>query len=95
MGDCFRIHLRRWAPVFVFALIFRNMNKFLRQFQKIVVVYLKDKALALGDYIFDGNAIVLESKMLFLDTVLFKISQEALFRYFANPPNMVDTNFIL
>ena len=71
MGDCFRIHLRRWAPVFVFALIFRNMNKFLRQFQKIVVVYLKDKALALGDYVFDGNAIVLESKMLFLDTISF------------------------
>ena len=80
MGDCFRIHLR-WPSVFVFAFIFRNMNKFLRQFQKNVVVYLKDKALALGDYIFDGNAIVLESKMLFLDTVFFTISQEALFRY--------------
>ena len=62
MGDCFRIHLR-WPSVFVFAFIFRNMNIF----QKNVVVYLKDKALALGDYIFDGNAIVLESKMLFLD----------------------------
>ena len=80
MGDCFRIHLR-WPSVFVFAFIFRNMNIFLRQFQKNVVVYLKDKALALGDYIFDGNAIVLESKMLFLDTVFFTISQEALFRY--------------
>ena len=68
MGDCFRIHLR-WPSVF--ALIFRNMNIFLRQFQKNVVVYLKDKALALGDYIFDGNAIVLESKMLFLDTISF------------------------
>ena len=80
MGDCFRIHLQ-WASVFVFAFIFRNMNIFLRQFKKNVVVYLKDKALALGDYIFDGNAIVLESKMLFLDTVFFTISQEALFRY--------------
>ena len=80
MGDCFRIHLR-WPSVFVFAFILRNMNIFLRQFQKNVVVYLKDKALALGDYIFDGNAIVLESKMLFLDTVFFTISQEALFRY--------------
>ena len=78
MGDCFRIHLR-CPSVFVF--IFRNMNIFLRQFKKNVVVYLKDKALALGDYIFDGNAIVLESKMLFLDTVFFTISQEALFRY--------------
>ena len=47
------------------------MNIFLRQFQRNVVVYLKDKALALGDYIFDGNAIVLESKMLFLDAVSF------------------------
>ena len=65
MGDRFRIHLR-WASVFAF--IFRNMNIFLRQFKKNVVVYLKDKALALGDYIFDGNAIVLESKMLFLVT---------------------------
>ena len=82
MGDCFRIHLR-WPSGFVFAFvfIFRNMNIFLRQFKKNVVVYLKDKALALGDYIFDGNAIVLESKMLFLDTVFFTISQEALFRY--------------
>ena len=71
MGDCFRIHLR-WASVFAFAFIFRNMNIFLRQFQKNVVVYLKDKALALGDYIFDGNAIVLESKMLFLDTVFLQ-----------------------
>ena len=70
MGDRFRIHLR-WPSVFVLAFIFRNMNIFLRQFQKNVVVYLKDKALALGDYIFDGNAIVLESKMLFLDTVSF------------------------
>ena len=69
MGDCFRIHLQ-WASVFAF--IFRNMNIFLRQFQKNVVVYLKDKALALGDYIFDGNAIVLESKMLFLDTVFLQ-----------------------
>ena len=70
MGDCFRIHLR-WPSVFVLAFIFRNMNIFLRQFKKNVVVYLKDKALALGDYIFDGNAIVLESKMLFLDAVSF------------------------
>ena len=70
MGDCFRIHLR-WPSVFAFAFIFRNMNIFLRQFQKNVIVYLKDKALALGDYIFDGNAIVLESKMLFLDTISF------------------------
>ena len=70
MGDCFRIHLR-WPSVFVLAFIFRNMNIFLRQFKKNVVVYLKDKALALGDYIFDGNAIVLESKMLFLDTISF------------------------
>ena len=72
MGDRFRIHLR-WASVFVFAFvfIFRNMNILLRQFQKNVVVYLKDKTLALGDYIFDGNAIVLETKKLFLDTVSF------------------------
>ena len=72
MGDRFRIHLR-WASVFVFAFvfIFKNINIFLRQFQKNVVAHLKDKALALGDYIFDGNAIVLEGKMLFLDAVSF------------------------
>ena len=83
MGDRFRIHLR-WASVFVFAFvfIFRNMNIFLRQFQKNVVVYLKDKALALGDYIFDGNAIVLESNMLFLATVSLYIFSRGSFRIF-------------
>ena len=58
------------------------MNIFLRQFQKIVVVYLKDKALALGDYIFDGNAIVLEGKMLFLDTVSFHNFSKGSFQIF-------------